>query len=79
MCCRVVCSVLGVGASVRFVWCVGVGVGVHSVLCMSWGKFPPCAGSKGLRVCRRNARVLNTCGRFAGTHGGVLNLHTGAC
>ena len=32
-----------------------------------------CVDSKRLRVCRRNARV-EWC--FAGTHGGVLNLHT---
>ena len=37
----------------------------------------PCVGSKRFRVCRQSARMLNTCGRFAGTHGSVLNLHTG--
>ena len=35
----------------------------------------PCVGSKRLRVYRQNARMLNTCARFAGTHRGVLNLH----
>ena len=39
-------------------------------------KTSPCVGSKRIRVCRQNARMLNTCARFAGTHGGVLNLHT---
>ena len=37
-----------------------------------------CVGSKRLRVYRqKRAHVLNTCARFARTHGGVLNLHTG--
>ena len=40
-------------------------------------KTSPCVGSKRLGVYRQNARMLNTCARFAGTHGGVLNLHTG--
>ena len=36
----------------------------------------PCVGSKRLRVYRQNARMLNTCARVAGAHGGVLNLYT---
>ena len=39
-------------------------------------KRPPCAGSKRLRVYQQNARMCSTCERFAGTHAGVLNLHT---
>ena len=37
---------------------------------------PPCVHSKRLRVYQQNARMLNTCGRLAGTHGGVLNART---
>ena len=37
---------------------------------------PPCVRSKRFSVCRQNARMLNTCARFVGTHGGVLNVHT---
>ena len=40
-------------------------------------KTSPCVGSKRLCVYQQNVRMLNTCARFAGTHGGVLNLHTG--
>ena len=49
------------------------------------GKSEPCVhresptgrvGSKRLRVYGQNARMLNICGRFASTHGGVLILHT---
>ena len=39
-------------------------------------KTSPCVRSKRFRVYWQNARMLNTCGRFAGTHGCVLNLHT---
>ena len=39
-------------------------------------KTSPCEGSKRFSVHWQNARMLNTCGRFAGTHGCVLNLHT---
>ena len=39
-------------------------------------KTSPCVGSKRIRVYRQNARMLNTCARFAGIHGCVLNLHT---
>ena len=39
-------------------------------------KTPPCVRSGRLRVYEENARMFNTCGRFLGTHGGVLNLHT---
>ena len=37
---------------------------------------PPCVGSKRLHVYRQNARMCSTRGRFAGTHGGLSNLHT---
>ena len=40
---------------------------------------PPCVDSKRLCVKRQDARMLNTCGRLAATHGGVLNQHTEAC
>ena len=40
---------------------------------------PPSVVSKRLRVKRQDARMLNTCGRLAATHGGVLNQHTEAC
>ena len=36
----------------------------------------PCVRSQRFRVYWQNARMLNTCRRFAGTHGCVLNLHT---
>ena len=39
-------------------------------------KTSPCEGSKRLLVYRQNARMSSTCARSAGTHGGVLNLHT---
>ena len=41
-------------------------------------KTPPCMRSRRLRVYRENARMSNTCGRFPGTHGGVLNAYTEA-
>ena len=72
--CRYVCNV----------WCVCGVVCVLSVWRgLARGKPPvcrlktsPCVGSKRIRVYRQNARMLNTCGRSAGTHGCVLNLHT---
>ena len=75
----VVCGVCGV-CCVCAVWCV-------CVVCvwrgLTRGKLPvcrlktsPCAGSKRLRVYPQNDRMCSTCARFAGTHGGVLNLHT---
>ena len=45
-------------------------------------KTPPCVRSGRLRVylrvCPENACMFNTCGRFPGTHGSVLNAHTEA-
>ena len=41
-------------------------------------KTPPCVRSRRLRVYPENARMFNTCARFPGTHGGVLNAHTEA-
>ena len=38
----------------------------------------PCVRSGRLRVFPENARMFNTCGRFSGTHRGVLNAHTEA-
>ena len=40
---------------------------------------PPCVHSKCLRVYWQDARMLNTSGRFAGAHEGILKLHTEAC
>ena len=39
-------------------------------------KTSPCVQAKRLRVYWQNARMLNTCARFAGSHGGVLLVHT---
>ena len=39
-------------------------------------KTSPYVSSKRIRVYRQNARMLNTCARFAGIHGYVRNLHT---
>ena len=75
MCC-VLCSALCVCG----VWCL------VSVCGAAWhAEKPPCVGSKRFRVYWQNARMLNTCARFADTHGsvfersqgGVWNLHTG--
>ena len=41
-------------------------------------KTPPCVRSRRLRMYGEKARMSNTCGRFPGTHGGVLNAHTEA-
>ena len=39
-------------------------------------KTPPCVHSKRPRVYRHQAHMYDTCGLGAGTHGGVLNVHT---
>ena len=76
MCC------VGAGAGVQ---CVVRGVCVLSVCGAAWHAEKPsvcrlktflCVGSKRIRVYRQNARICSTCGRFAGTRGCVLNLHT---
>ena len=57
------CAVRG-----RYVWC----------WCWCWCVVSlVCVGRLGLRVYRENPRMLNTCARFARTHGGVLDQHTG--
>ena len=76
VCAEGVCGMCG---GVRFVvWCV------LSVCGAAWQaekpsvcrfKTSPCVGSKRFRVYKQNARMCSTCGRFAGTHGSVLNLH----
>ena len=80
VCCGVVCSVVVCGV----VWCCVVLCGVVRLgmrktpsVCR-FKKTPPCVRSRRLRVYRGNARMFNTCGRFPGTHGGVLNAHTEA-
>ena len=39
---------------------------------------PPCVRSKRFRVYRQQAHMFHTCGLGAGTHAGVLNVHTEA-
>ena len=66
--------------------CVGVGAGVCNVrllrvcVCVvcgaAWHAGKNRARPKRLRVYCRNARTCSTCGRFAGAHGDVLNVHT---
>ena len=41
-------------------------------------KTPACVRSGRLRVYRQHARMFNTCGPVASTHGDVLNVHTEA-
>ena len=65
LCVCVVCGVCGVCG----VGCVVCGAAWHAEnpsVCSF--KTPPCVRSGRLRVYRQNARVLNTCGRVAGTH-----------
>ena len=69
-------------------WCAMCDVWCLWCVCCVWrglarGKPPvcrfqtaPCVGSKRFCVYWQNARMLNTCARFAGTHGSVLNRHT---
>ena len=71
----------------RVVWCVwccgGLWCVVVCVVCVC-GVVSPCVRSKRLRVLVQNVPVctgttrtcVTTCGRGAGTHGDVLNLHT---
>ena len=40
---------------------------------------PACVRSKRLRVYRQHAHMKKTCGHVAGTHGDILNAHTGTC
>ena len=88
MCCVLWC---------RYVWClwcvcVLCVCGVVCVARLGTRETPvcrfnksPCVGSKRIRVYRQNARMLNTCARFAGihgcvfepAHGDVLSIHTG--
>ena len=39
----------------------------------------PCVRSKCPLVCRQHAHMFFSCGHVAGTHGDVLNAHTGTC
>ena len=39
----------------------------------------PCVRSKCPRVYRQHAHMFYTCGHVAGTHGDILNAHTGTC
>ena len=73
-CVRGVCVGLCVVSVVCCVWCVWRGLARgKTTVCML--KMSPCVGSKRISVYRQNARMLNTCARFAGTHGSVSNLH----
>ena len=79
LCCGVVCSVGGVWCGVVLccsVWCGAAWHAENTSVCRF--KTPPCVRSRRLRVYRENARMCWTCGRFPGTHGGVLNAHTEA-
>ena len=40
---------------------------------------PACVRSKRPRVYRQHAHMKKTCGHVAGTHGDILNAHTGTC
>ena len=63
-CCGVVLVCCGV-------WCCGV------VWCGCLWYLARLGARKNARADVQDARMLKTCVRFAGTHGGVLNLHTG--
>ena len=67
-------------------WCCGCVVvwyvarlGARKKLTVFMSSSPPCVHSKCLRVYWQDARMLNTSGRFAGAHEGILKLHTEAC
>ena len=59
-----------------FVWCGAAWHAENSSVCRF--ETPLFVRSRRLRVYPVNARMFNTCGRFPGTHGGVLNAHTEA-
>ena len=61
---------------VLVVWCGAAWHAENLSVCRF--KTHPCVRSRRLRVYRENVRVFRTCGRFPGTHGGVLNAHTEA-
>ena len=78
LCCVVMCGV-GAGVGVQCVVCGVCGVCVRGVcVCnAAWhAEKPFVCRFKTSRVYRQNARMLKTCARFAGTHGGVLKVHT---
>ena len=87
LCCVlcVVCCGVWCVCCVCAVWCVVSGVSVVSVCGAAWhaenhpcvgSKTSPCVRSKRFSVYRQHARMCSTCGRFAGTHGSVLTVHT---
>ena len=69
LCCVVSCVVVCV---VWRVWCGTLNTHVCSF------KTPPCEHSKRPRVYRQQVHMFYLCGRGAGTHGDVLNVHTEA-
>ena len=75
LCCVVVCCVVLCGC---WCWCaMCVCCAWVSVWCVArLGTREKTCTSKGLRVYCQNARTCSTCGRFAGAHGDVLNVHT---
>ena len=80
VCCGVVvwcCCVVVVWCGVVVWYVARLGARKKPTVLMS--STPPCVHSRRLRLYRHDACMLNTCGRFAGTHGGVLKLHTKAC
>ena len=78
-----VCVVCGL------VWCVCCVVWLCVVWCLLWCgtlktsvcafNTSPCVRSKRSRVYRQHAHMFYTCGHVAGTHGDILNAHTGTC
>ena len=75
-CCVLVCNVVCVVSVVSVMCCVSLcgvcGAAWHAQkppVCML--KTSLYVGSKRLRVYRQNARMLKTCARFTGIHGGV--------
>ena len=86
VCVRSVCvGVLWPCVFVSVLWCVVVlCVCVRSVrvslvcvcVCVCWFKTPPCVDQKTSPCVPVKRPCLMWHGRFAGTHGGVLNVHT---
>ena len=51
----------------------------HAEKIVSRLKTPLCVHSRRLVVYRHHVHMYKTCGRVAGTHGALLNVHTQAC
>ena len=53
---------------------------MSKIICFTDEKTCPCVRSKPPRLYRHHAHMcFNMCARGAGTHGDVLNVHTGTC